>query len=142
MTAGVSSTATDRVAAAAARGAATVFVGYAGLHLALAAGAPLGEHVWGGRAPAVLPGRMRAGGLAASGVLVGMAVVVRARAGLGPGVPGGAHRLGPLTWAISGYLAVNTVGNLVSSSRIERYVSGSATAAAAVLTAIVAHRGR
>lgn len=120
----------------AALGAAGVYLAFAGLQVALAAGAPLGEHVWGGTQDRVLSTRMRvvAGGSAVA--LTAMAVVVTRRAGL-IGRP--APWLGPATWTISGYMALNTVGNLASTSSVERNLFAPATAVAAGLTAVVAH---
>ena len=123
----------------AARGAAGVGAAGAGVQVALAAGAPLGEHVWGGTQDRVLPTGMRiaAGGSAVA--LVVMSTVVLRRAGL-VGRP--ARWTGPATWTIAGFLAVNTLGNLASTSKVERTVFGPATALAAGLTAFVAHRTR
>ena len=111
----------------AAIGASGILLGFAGLQVALAAGAPLGEHVWGGTQDRVLPTGMRAvAGAAALALTVAAATVAR-RAGL-IGRP--AYPLSPATWAISGYLALNTVGNLASSSGVARWVFGLATAVA------------
>ena len=123
----------------AALGAAGVCAAVAGVQVALAAGAPLGEHVWGGTQDRVLPIGMRivAGGSAVA--LTAMATVVLRRAGL-VGRPTG--WTGPATWTIAGFLAVNTLGNLASTSKVERTVFGPATALAAGLTAFVAHRTR
>jgi hypothetical protein len=120
---------------AAATGAAGVCLAFAGVQVALAAGAPLGEHVWGGTQDRLLPTNMRivAGGSAVA--LTAMATVVLRRAGL-VGHP--ARWLTPATWTIAGFLAVNTIGNLASTSTVERFVFAPATAAAAGLTAIVA----
>jgi hypothetical protein len=123
----------------AATGAAGVCLGFAGLQVALAAGAPFGDHVWGGTQERVLPGSMRVVAGGAAVVLTGMAAVVARRAGL-IGPP--AARLGPATWAIAGYLALNTVGNVASTSLVERFAFGSATAFAATCAAYVAHRTR
>lgn len=122
---------------AAAVGAAGICLGFAGLQVALAAGAPLGEHVWGGTQERVLPGAMRVVAGGAAVVLTGMAAVVGRRAGL-IGRPAG--WLGPTTWAIAGYLALNTIGNLASTSPVERFAFGSATAVASSCTAFVAYR--
>lgn len=121
----------------AAAGAAGVCVAFAGLQIALAAGAPLGDHVWGGTQDRVLPTGMRiaAGGSAVA--LAAMAAVVLRRAGP-VGHP--ARWLGPATWTIAGFLAVNTIGNIASTSPFERFVFAPATAAGAGLTAIVARR--
>jgi hypothetical protein len=69
-------------ARAAALGVAVICTSFAGLQIALAAGAPLGEHVWGGSQPAVLPGSMRIVAVGAAVFLGGMASVVNRRAGL------------------------------------------------------------
>lgn len=121
----------------AAVAAAGVCVAFAGVQVALAAGAPLGEHVWGGTQDRVLPTGMRvvAGGSAIA--LTAMATIVLRRAGL-LGRP--ARWLSPATWTIAGFLAINTVGNLASTSRVERFAFAPATAVAAALTAIVARR--
>jgi len=123
---------------AAALGAGAVLLGFAGLQIALAAGAPLGEHVWGGGQERVLPASMRAiaGGAA---IALGAATTIVARqAGLGRP----ARWLSPTTWGTAGYLAPNTVGNLASSSGVERWAFGPATAIASALTAFVALRTR
>ena len=121
----------------AAIGGVGILLGFAGLQVALAAGAPLGEHVWGGTQDRVLPIGMRAVAGAAAIALTAAAATVARRAGL-IGRP--ARWLSPATWAISGYLALNTVGNLASSSGVERWAFGPATAVAACLTAVVARR--
>lgn len=130
-------TTSTAVVTAAAVGAAGVCFAFAGVQVALAAGAPLGEHVWGGTQERVLPAGMRivAGGSAVA--LTAMATVVLRRAGL-VGHP--ARWLNPATWTIAGFLAVNTIGNLASTSTLERFVFAPATAAAAGLAAIVARR--
>lgn len=129
----------DRAVRAAALGAAGIFLGFAGLQIALAAGAPIGEHFWGGGQDRVLPAGMRFASVGASLLLVGMAFTVARRAGL-IGRP--AKWLRPATWTVAGYLALNTVGNIASTSNIERYVFGTSTAAAAALTAFVAASAR
>ena len=47
------------VVRAAAAGACGILLAFAGLQVALAAGAPLGEHVWGGTQDRRLPAGMR-----------------------------------------------------------------------------------
>ena len=123
---------------AAALGAGAILLGFAGLQIALAAGAPLGEHVWGGTQERVLPTGMRAiaGGAA---IALGAATTIVARqAGLGRP----ARWISPTTWGIAAYLALNTVGNLASSSGVERWAFGPATAIASALTSFVAVRTR
>ena len=53
-----------------------------------------------------------------------------------------ARWLSPTTWGIAGYLALNTVGNLSSSSGVERWAFGPATAIASTPTAFVALRAQ
>ena len=127
------------VVTAAAVGGAGVCVAVAGMQVALAAGAPLGEHVWGGTQDRVLSDGMRVVAAGSAGLLTAMAAIVLRRAGL-IGRP--ARWTGTATWTIAGFLAVNTVGNLASSSNVERCAFAPATAVAAGLTAIVAHRTR
>lgn len=129
---------TDAVASA-ALGAAGVSLAFAGLQVALAAGAPLGEHVWGGTQDRVLPTGMRVAAAGAAVTLTAMAAVVARHAGL-VGRP--ATWLNPATWGIAGFLALNTAGNLASSSPVERFAFAPATATAAALTAFVASQQR
>jgi hypothetical protein len=124
---------------AAAIGASAILLGFAGLQIALAAGAPLGEHVWGGTQERVLPTGMRAAAGGAAIALTAAAGVVTRMAGP-TGRP--ARWLSPATWGIAGYLALNTFGNLASSSDVERWLFGPATAIASALTAVVAVRTR
>ena len=124
---------------AAAIGASAILLGFAGFQVALAAGAPLGEHVWGGSQERVLPTGMRAAAGGAAIALTAAAGVVARRASLADRPAGW---LPPATWAIAGYLALNTVGNLASSSEVERWLFGPATAIASTLTVIVALRTR
>jgi len=131
---------TGRVAVAvAALGVAGVCLSFAGMQVALAAGAPLGEHVWGGAYDRVLPTGMRVAAAGAAVALPAMAAVVARRAGL-VGRP--ARWLTPATCIIAGFLALNTVGNLASSSSVERFAFAPAAAAASVLTTLVAFGAR
>ena len=82
---------------------------------------------------------MRAVSAGAAVALVGAASVVARRGGL---IDRPARWLSPATWGIAGYLAFNTLGNVASTSDVERYAFGSATAVASALTALVAHRTR
>ena len=63
----------------AAAGAAGICMAFAGMQVALAAGAPLGEHVWGGSQPRVLPTRMRIASVGAAAILAGVATTVARR---------------------------------------------------------------
>ena len=132
-----SRTTASPAASVAALGASAILLGFAGLQIALAAGAPLGEHVWGGTQERVLPTGMRVAAGGAAIALTAAAGVVTRRA---TGRP--ARWLSAATWAVAGYLALNTVGNLASPSDIERWLFGPATAIASALTAVVALRAR
>jgi len=118
--------------------AAVLFVGMAAFQASLALGAPLGAHVLGGRYPRVLPNRLRTFSAIAAAILVGGAVVILARAGAIGWPVGASGVLAPLAWAITVFLALNTLGNLASKSRLERTVFAAMTAALAVLSAYVA----
>lgn len=85
------------------------------MHLALAAGAPLGRFTVGGRFPGRLPGPWRALALLQAGLLLGMACVVLDRTGaLALGLPGFAF------WAVLALTLLTTVANAASPSRPER----------------------
>jgi hypothetical protein len=118
--------------------AAGVFVAMSVFQAGLAAGAPLGDHVLGGRHSGVLPSRLRfASGIAAVLLLV-FALVVLARAGViaSPSGAGGLLAIG--CWLVAGFMVVNTVGNLSSRSRVERTVFAAATSLLALLSGFVA----
>lgn len=118
--------------------AAILFVGMAALQLALALGAPLGQHVLGGRTAGTLPGRLRAASAAAALVLLVVATVVLARAAVIGWPADLAGLLGPACWVIAGYMVLNTLGNLRSTSRAERTIFAATTAVLAILCAVVA----
>jgi hypothetical protein len=118
--------------------AAVLFVGMAAFQASLAMGAPLGAHVLGGRYRGALPSRLRAFTAIAAAILVGGALVILARAGAIGWPVGATGVLAPVAWAITVFLALNTLGNLASKSRLERTVFAAMTAALAVLSAYVA----
>jgi hypothetical protein len=104
-------------------------------HLALAAGVPWGVAAWGGT-HRILPPKLRAGSVAAAAILVFAGVIILARAGV---VALGAHSMfvRAASWALAAYFALNTLGNLSSSSRLERVVMTPVAAVLAVCFAIV-----
>lgn len=124
----------------AAVGSAALLGGVAAVQVGLAVGAPWGEHVYGGRAPVVdgvLAGSHRAASAAAAGWLLGAGHVVLAQAGVvTSALPPVVLRRG--TWGIAAFLALNTLANVASTSRLERWGMGAVTATAAVLAGIVA----
>ena len=96
------------------------------LQLLLACGLPLGRAAWGGH-HRVLPARLRWGSLTAALILAGAAWIVLARVGLVlPGPEPLIVRIG--TWAFAAVFVLNTVGNAVSRSPLERTVMAPATA--------------
>jgi hypothetical protein len=118
--------------------AAILFAGMAAFQMSLALGAPLGAQVLGGRYSRVLPNRFRAASAIAAAILVGSALVTLARANA-IGWPAGATGvLAPASWAIAAYLALNTLANLASKSRLERTVFAATSAALFVLSGYVA----
>lgn len=125
----------------AARGVMTILALVALVQLAAALGAPIGAHVYGGRAAGsgeALPVGYRIASLLTVAVLLAAGWVVLARAGI-VAVPAMDSTLAVAgTWVIAGFLVLNTVGNLASTSAIERWGFGAATAVAAILTVIVA----
>jgi len=107
--------------------AAALLTGIAGYQLAVAAGAPLGEHVWGGRYDAVLPPKMRAASGASAVVLLGVAVVALVATGT-LRLPFLERRVARrVTAVLVAYFALNTAGNLTSESMVEKVVMGSVT---------------
>jgi hypothetical protein len=97
---------------------ALVYAGLAALpvlmHLAIAAGAPLGRLTVGGRFPGRLPPRWRALALVQAVLLCAMAGAVLARAGIG------ALPLAPLFWPAVALTLLSLVANAASPSRPER----------------------
>ena len=97
---------------------AFAYVGLAALpvlmHLAVAAGAPLGRLTVGGRFPGRLPPAWRALALVQAALLAVMAVAVLARAGIGA-VP-----LAPLFWPAVAVTLLSLAANAASPSRPER----------------------
>lgn len=120
---------------------AVLLGGIALFQLALASGAPWGDHAFGGRAPTNrgrLPMTYRAMSGVAIPVLLIAGWVVLERAGVTPGDGEPTGWVRGATWVLVVYLVVNTATNLTSSSKIERLVMGSITAVAATGTLIVA----
>jgi hypothetical protein len=116
--------------------AANVLLVMSLFHLGLAAGLPWGVAAWGG-AHRILPARLRAGSVAAAAILACAGLVVLARAGVvAPGAQSVLVRVG--SWGFAGYFALNTLGNLSSSSRVERVVMTPVAAVLAVCFVIVA----
>lgn len=98
--------------------------GPAAMHVALAAGAPLGRFTVGGRFPGRLPGPWRALALVQMCLLLAMACAMLDR--------GGVLRLGLPDVAFGaalGLTVLSTIANLATPSRPERLLWGPATLA-------------
>lgn len=123
--------------------AAVLLALVAAVQLALVFGAPWGDHVYGGRAETDngrLSPRYRAMSAVAVPILLLSAAIVLSRAD----VVSWFDRDGwvvTAAWVVFGYLALNTLANLASKSRIERFGMGSLTAVAAIGTLFVAISG-
>lgn len=128
-----------RVQLAAIAGAA-LLVTVAAFQLALVFGAPWGDHVFGGRAETDngrLSPRYRAMSAIAIPILLLSAAIVLSRADVVSWFdPEGWVTVG--VWVVFGYLVLNTVANIASTSRVERFGMGSLSALTAIATLVVA----
>ena len=105
--------------------------------IGLMLGAPWGAAAWGGQSSGRLPTRLRVASLVAAILLVFIAWVVAAAAGLVPVSPMPESWLGPATWIATGYFGIGTFVNLISRSPVERWWAPVALATA-VCCALVA----
>ncbi|MDQ3006271.1 MAG: hypothetical protein M3R47_12935 [Chloroflexota bacterium] len=87
--------------------------------LALAAGAPWGEYAMGGAFPGQFPPALRIAALVQVALLVGLAVIVLARAGL---VALWSRAARWLIWVVVGFSALSLVLNLITPSAGERAI--------------------
>jgi hypothetical protein len=119
--------------------AVALAVGFAllvGFQVGLALGAPWGRAAWGG-AHRRLPTGLRIASAFAAVVWVVAALVVLARGGYDwSPVPAGVARWG--VWVLFGMLALGTLLNLASRSRLERNVQTPFAAILAILSLLVA----
>lgn len=87
--------------------------------IALAAGAPWGEYAMGGAFPGQFPPALRIAALIQAALLVGLAVIVLARAGL---VAVWSRAARWLIWVVVGFSALSFVLNLITPSAGERAI--------------------
>ena len=121
----------------AAMAAGVGFLLVAGFQVALALGAPWGSAAWGGAHEGRLPRNLRIASAIAAVVWILLASLMFERAG---------HKLIPLPfmagtwvpWGLFGLLAVGTLMNLVSRSRVERLIQTPTAAILAILCLLVA----
>jgi hypothetical protein len=127
---------TAGTARSAAAIAAVGFVLVASFQAALALGAPWGRAAWGG-AHERLPNRLRVGSSFAVVLWLVAALVVLSRAGYDwSPFPFSVARWG--TWVLFGMLALGTLMNLVSRSRLERLIQTPIAAVLSILCLLVA----
>ena len=111
--------------------AAALFVAAAVFQLGLALGAPWGAAAYGGRAAGedgALPVPYRAMSAVAA-ILLGFGAVIALAQGGIITLSGVADRtLTVITWALAALMALNTIANVASTSRVERFAMGTATA--------------
>ena len=87
--------------------------------VALAAGAPWGEYAMGGAFPGQFPPALRIAALIQAALIVGMAVIVLARAGL---LAAWLRASRWLIWVVVGFSALSFVLNLITPSAGERAI--------------------
>jgi hypothetical protein len=99
---------------------AVVALGIVAFQVALAAGAPWGEFAMGGAFPGQFPPALRIAALVQAALLVGMALVVLARAGV---LLHGWSRVSRwLVWFVVAFSALSLVLNLITPSAGERAI--------------------
>lgn len=113
---------------------AVVILGVVAFQIALAAGAPWGAYAMGGASPGRLPPAMRIGVVVQAALLIGMAAVILARAGLI--LPGWGLAARWLVWLVVALTAVSLVLNLITPSAGERAI-WAPTLALLLLTSLI-----
>jgi hypothetical protein len=99
---------------------AVVSIGVIAFQVALTAGAPWGAYAMGGAFPGQFPPAMRVTALIQAALLLGMAVIVLARAGLI--LPGWRRSSRWLIWFVVGFAALSFLLNLITPSAGERAI--------------------
>lgn len=107
--------------------------------VALAAGAPWGAYAMGGASPGQFPPALRVAALVQAVLLVGLAAVVLARAGLV--LPGWSRVARRLIWVVVAFSALSLVLNLITPSPGERAIWAPVAALLLISSAIVAFSG-
>jgi hypothetical protein len=99
---------------------AIISFGVVAFQLALAAGAPWGEFAMGGANPGQFPPALRVAAVIQAAVLVALAVVVLARAGII--LPGLSRVSRWLIWFVVAFAALSLLLNLITPSAGERAI--------------------
>lgn len=116
---------------------ATILFGlFMGAQLLLAMGVLPIMMAWGGRQTKLTPG-LRVASIAAIFVLALFIYIVRYRVGLVGSVPAPTS-IRVLAWVVTGFMALNTLGNFASLSRAERLLFGPVTLMITAASLIVA----
>jgi hypothetical protein len=105
---------------AAAFSYAIISAGVVAFQIALAAGAPWGAFAMGGAFPGQFPPALRIAALIQAALLVGMAAVVLARAGLI--LPGWSRVSRWLVWFVVAFAVLSLILNLITPSADERAI--------------------
>jgi hypothetical protein len=99
---------------------AIITLGVVGFQIALAAGAPWGAFAMGGAFPGQFPPALRIAALVQAALLLGLAAIVLARAGLI--LPGWTRAARWLIWFVVAFAALSLVLNLITPSGGERII--------------------
>lgn len=99
---------------------ATISAGVVAFQIALALGAPWGSYAMGGAFPGQFPPAMRVAAIVQAAILIGLAAVVLARAGLM--LPGWHKASRWLMWLVVAFSALSLVLNLITPSAGERAI--------------------
>lgn len=117
---------------------AVVAAGLTLFQLALAAGMPWGEYAMGGAFPGQFPPAMRVAAVVQAALVVGMAAIVLARAGIF--FTGWLRRTRWLIWVVVGYGVIGSILNLITPSAGERAL-WAPVALLLLLSSVIVARG-
>lgn len=107
--------------------------------IALAAGAPWGAYAMGGAFPGQFPPALRVAALIQAALLLGLAAVVLARAGLI--LPGWSRASRWLIWVVVAFAAVSLILNLITPSSGERVLWAPVAFLLLISSVVVAFSG-
>ena len=116
-----------------------ISLGVVAFQIALAAGAPWGEYAMGGAVPGQFPPALRITALIQAALILGMALVVLARAGLI--LPGWSRASRWLIWLVVVFLAFDLFLNLITPSAGERAIWAPTLGLLLITSVIVALTG-
>ena len=118
---------------------AIVSSGVVAFQIALAAGAPWGAYAMGGAFPGQFPPELRVAAVIQAALLVGLAAVVLARAGLI--LPGWSRVSRWLIWVVVAFAVVSLILNLITPSAGERAIWAPTALLLLISSAAVAFSG-